>query len=168
MIAHQLTPKIPQAPQVNVIKSNTQIVNSSRTHTNSAGATDGDTTKRTNMMNMQYVLDSNRPLDTPIEFMVSGSPIVHQALGGRKLHSKGIKYDSTITSRNASFLGSQFSASGGNHHQQLSNFNSNNKQQNRVMRNNANKTATSTKKTDGGYEMSSHVGLLQVPDSLKA
>ena len=167
MIAHQLTPKIPQAPQVNVIKSNTQIVNSSRTHTNSAGATDGDTTKRTNMMNMQYVLDSNRPLDTPIEFMVSGSPIVHQALGGRKLHSKGIKYDSTITSRNASFLGSQFSASG-NHHQQLSNFNSNNKQQNREMRNNANKTATSTKKTDGGYEMSSHVGLLQVPDSLKA
>ena len=74
--SHQLTPKIPQAPQVSVIKSNTQIA-SSGANSNSAGATDGDTTKRTNM---NYVMDSNRPTvesPTPLDFYVAGSPIVH-------------------------------------------------------------------------------------------
>lgn len=91
-----------------MIKSDTQIA-SSGNNSNSAGATDGDTTKRTNM---NYVMDSNRPIESPspMDFFVAGSPIVHQALGGRKLQSKGIKSDLTYTPRNISALGSQFSS----------------------------------------------------------
>ena len=92
-----------------MIKSNTQIV-SSGNNSNSAGATDGDTTKRTNM---NYVMDSNRPMEspTPIDFFVAGSPIVHQALGGRKLQSKGgMRCESTYTPRNVSALSSHFNS----------------------------------------------------------
>ena len=52
-------------PTVNVIKSKENIVASSN------GATDGDTTKRTN----NYILDTNRAVEH-LDFL-SGSPIVH-------------------------------------------------------------------------------------------
>ena len=76
MMSH-FSPNNIREPTVNVIKSNALIVQEEQRH--SIGATDGDTSKRTTM----YVLDSNRPVET-FDFL-SGSPIVHQAFGGRKL-----------------------------------------------------------------------------------
>ena len=96
-------------PHVNVLKSN----NAQDTHrpggngtilsshiASSLGATDGDTTKRT----AYQMLEPNKPAEHT-EFL-SGSPIIHAAIAGKKLTNK--KKDRVADSQHMSFMyGSQ-------------------------------------------------------------
>ena len=66
------TPKI-GPPKVSVIKSTQQVVSSNRSNE----ALDGDTSKRTGLVDTQRVVETFE--------MIANSPVVHRALGGRKM-----------------------------------------------------------------------------------
>ena len=135
-------------PLVSVIRSNTQIANS-----NCSAAADGDNiTERTGFKTQDNQLNSTQMAHDAMLEMISGSPVIHNALNGKKLRN-GVKEKKYGSDNMGGSIQAWNSMAGSPRVDKAKEGTATDRQPAR---------------NDNQPKVADHVGVLKVPDSLKA